>query len=513
MERFLMYVPTDPAPFEVINVNAEEHVKKYKEVLQEFMKTVPEELHQSLYKANVFHTQGKLEEAESMYRELSVHAPNSGFILFCWGTLLCNMGRNPEGIQILSRSVEFLPINAEAWNNLGTAFKGEHQDSSAEECFWRSIELDPDNGGTWANLSGCYVNNGMPEKIIEYAAEALKRGRETPQAHNHMGLGLLELGRYKEAWPHWEWRRYLPDWMGRDRMFDNLTRFDGTPIPDDAGLWICGEQGVGDEILFAQCIQDGIRKGHYREDQLFIEFNGQVVPAMERSFPQAKVYSDWRKMRMNHPQISHYIESGTLPMFYRSEPEDFNGSPFVRLDPERVAYWRTRLEALGPGPYIGLTWQGGVKKTSTHLRAVPLETLKPLMRRNATFVSVQYGAHAGEATANGLPHWNEQAYSLDERYHLIAALDLMITVCQTGFHMAGSIGKEVWCLTPSRPAWRYSGSGERSVWYNSAVLLRQKGDDWKGLVHRVGVRLDKWLKEKANEVAKKADGKKKRRRK
>lgn len=68
--------------------------------------------------------------------------------------------------------------------------------------------------------------------------------------------------------------------------------------------------------------------------------------------------------------------------------------------------------------------------------------------------------------------------------------------------MAGSIGKEVWCLTPSRPAWRYTGRGEHSVWYDSAVLLRQRNDDWKGLVHRAGVRLDRWLKEKANEVAK-----------
>jgi hypothetical protein len=323
-----------------------------------------------------------------------------------------------------------------------------------------------------------------------------------------MGLGLLESERYAEAWPHYEWRVKLPDWQGSARNFKGLKRFDGTPIGPADKLWICGEQGVGDEILFAQCIRTGIAKGHYKEEQLVIEFNQQVVPALKRTFPKARVHDDFKDIRHKEPKLTHYIESGSLNLFYRSNPEDFDGSSYIKLHEPTVAYWRRRLETLGPGPYIGLTWQGGVKKTSTHLRAVPLAALKPLMTRKATFVSVQYGPHATEATTHGLPHWNEQAYDLDVRYHLIAALDLMITVCQTGFHMAGSIGQEVWCLTPSRPAWRYAGNNEHSVWYDSAVLMRQRNDDWKGLIHRTGVRLDRWLKERADEMDQKPTRKK-----
>lgn len=508
-DRGFLMNKVEGVPFDVVSMADPENQKRYKENVDKFMETVPKHFHQSLFQANLLHTQNKINEAIDMYRKMSIEAPNSAFILFCLGTAYCNIGSNADGIQVLMRSVELMPENSEAWNNLGTAFKAEHQDIAASECFERSIEIMPDCGGTWANLAGCYVNNGMPERVIEYSEKALSfpEGQMSPQAHNHMGLGLLEAGRYTEAWPHYEWRTRLPDWAGNERDYSGLKRFDGTPIGPTGKLWICGEQGVGDEILFAQCIRDGIKRGHYREDQLVIEFNWQVCPAFQRTFPEAKVVDDFREIRWKEPSITHYIESGSLNLFYRSKAEDFDGSPYVRLDPSRVAYWRKRLETLGSGPYVGLTWNGGVKKTSAHLRAIPVELLKPLMKRKATFVSVQYGPHAIEATSVGLPHWTEQAYDLDERYHLIGALDLMITVCQTGFHMAGSIGKEVWCLTPSRPAWRYSGKGETSVWYDSATLIRQRGDDWPGLIHRAGIRLDKWIKEKGNEVPEKNPGK------
>lgn len=468
------------------------------------MKTVPEALQDKLAFANNHHLNGDLEKASALYKELLVQCPNSAFVLFCLGTLLCNAAEHALGITCLMRSLEFMPDNPEGWNNLGTAFKHEHQDASAEECFKRSIECDPYCGGTYANLSGVYINNGCPDKAIETARKAMTfpDAKDLSQAHNHLALALLEKGEFDEGFAEYEHRRFLPEWPGRQRNFGLMVRWQGERINPYDKLLITGEQGVGDEILFAQCIANVLTV--VPEHQLVIEMNDQVTPAFRRTWPKAKVYDQFdHAVQVEGP--THYIEIGSLGYLYRRDRELFDGRPYMRVDPDRVAYWRQRLEATGPGPYIGFAWRGGVKKTARHLREFPLELAKPLVRRPGTFVSVQYGPHASEAGSVGLSHWPEQAYNLDERYHLIAACDLVMTVCQTAFHQAGSIGKDVWCFVPSRPAWRYNLTGEQSVWYDSATLLRQRGDDWRGLIHRAGIRYDAWLKEWRKRNAKTAE--------
>ena len=152
-------------------------------------------------------------------------------------------------------------------------------------------------------------------------------------------------------------------------------------------------------------------------------------------------------------------------LFRRSEHAFPAHRGYLRADDARVADWRARLAALGPGLKVGLSWRGGSAHTRTKLRSIPLADLAPVLRvPGCRFVSLQYGAVdediatlAGE-TGIELVHFPEAIADYDETAALVSALDLVVTVCTSIVHLTGALG----------PA----GVGARAQRPGVALLLR-----------------------------------------
>src|SRR4029079_18708855 len=132
----------------------------------------------------------------------------------------------------------------------------------------------------------------------------------------------------------------------------------------DGTLCLTGEQGLGDEIMFASCVPDVLGKA----SRVVMECNPRLMPLFERSFG-VKCYPD--EGSVDEPVAAQFA-IGSLPMLYRTRSEAFPGKPYLRADPERVEHYRRRLAVLGPRPWVGLSWMGGSKATRTHERSVPL---------------------------------------------------------------------------------------------------------------------------------------------
>jgi hypothetical protein len=187
-----------------------------------------------------------------------------------------------------------------------------------------------------------------------------------------------------------------------------------------------------------------------------------------------------------------------VPRILRSGPEHFPPhAGYLRADAERTAAWKARLAALGRGPKVGLSWQGGTQVSRAHLRSLSLERLLPVLRvPGVHFVNLQYTDSASErarlAQDHGieLVHWQEAIADYDETAALVAALDLTLSVCTALVHLAGALGKRVWVLTPFSPEWRYGYTGDRMVWYPEARLYRQaRYGDWEPVIAAVAGQL------------------------
>jgi hypothetical protein len=255
--------------------------------------------------------------------------------------------------------------------------------------------------------------------------------------------------------------------------------------------------------MFASCYPELLS----RVGRLVIDCAPKLEKLFRRSFPGATVFGslqssppDWLRAP---PPIDVQAAAGSVAALLRRSAASFPAHDgYLRADPQRVAYWRDRLAALGPGPKIGISWRGGTPRSRARLRSMRLADWGPILGlQGAAFVSLQYHADAGGEVAEanrdlgfGISHWTEALDDYDETAALVSALDVVVTVCTAVVHLSGALARPVRVLVPASPEWRYGVRGDRMPWYPTARLYRQAdANDWPGVIARVAEDLSREL--------------------
>ena len=429
--------------------------------------------------------------------------------LYGMGTALQEKGLGSISSILLEMSAHHEPNFGGTWNNLGISYRSARMDEKAERAFRMAAELMPDDPNPPSNVSGLIINTGRSSEVVEWADKALKINPDHQQSRWHKALGLLEMQKWPDAWPLHEAR--LAEGSNCRMAHRNYHGDKETPLWDGktkGRVVIHGEQGLGDEIMFASCLQDAAATG----SELIVECAPRNENLFKRSFPNVRVVGTHKTDGMEWiPELGlpdFKSALGTLPKFYRTSERMFPKKVYLQADPLKRKYWRSELDSLGKWPKVGIAWQGGHHSTRVDLRSLHLPSLSLVFQQRANFVSLQYTkAAAGEIAelkkTQGLTihHWPKaaEADDMEELAALIAELDLVITVCQTAVHIAGGIGTPCWVMTPSAPAWRYATTGrEDMAWYGSHLkLIRQRpGEDWGPVIETVAKGLDSWLVER-----------------
>lgn len=433
----------------------------------------------TLEQAHKIQMDGDLALAEQIYTAILSNHPDNWLCTFFLGTLYLQTHRNGLAVIMFERAGQLHPQSPEIWNNLGTAYKRENFNEEARKALLRSrsLNVDADNLN---NLATIYINEGEPEKGERWARLAVKEDPESTYAHWNLSLTLLEQGKWQEGFKEYSWGLRSKDRRNRDY---NAALWRGQK---NKSVVVYGEQGIGDEIMFASCIPD-LKKLSKR---VVFDCHPRLIGLFERSFG-IKCYPDRKKDEIPwiwKENLDYKIPIGGLPQFFRKTDKDFPGKPYLKPDPDMVKDVRTRLESLGPGPYIGVSWYGGKKKTRNDLRAVPLEKWGEILKQDAQYISLQYTKdHIKEAQEHGL-HVIKDVFEDNYDYNaaLVCALDLVISVNTSIVHLAGALGQECWCLTPTRRAWRYyEPKPGKMVWYNSVKQYSAINDDWEPALNRV----------------------------
>jgi tetratricopeptide (TPR) repeat protein len=375
----------------------------------------------------------------------------------------------------------------EALLNLGGCYKSEHNNEMAAKVYAAALAqetLPRERSKILTNIAGLYINEGDPAKALEWCEKALTEDPKNHKAAVNRGMACLELGRWREGWEGWGHTFASGDRTRRD-YGEGIGDWDGSP---GKTVIVYGDQGVGDEIYFASCIPDVVKISK----KVILDCHPRLEALFRRSFPGVQVYGT----RKDLTALEWVPDCGAdaaicvadLPGLFRNEAADWGGDAYLKAMP---------VLKTGSGPRIGISWTGGTKRTRIDLRSLPLRALEPILqaREDAQWFSLQYTENAArevcdfeEHTGVRLSHfpgWVE-TFDYDSTASFVASLDLVITVCTTVHHLAGSLGVPVWTLVPSRPSWRYQLHGETLPWYKSARLFRQERDgDWTGPIQRV----------------------------
>lgn len=478
------------------------------------------------------HQAGDLKAAESLYGQVLLADPQQGIALHNLGQLLQERGDCQDALSLLTAAVELHPREANFHVTLGATRQKLQDLPGAIACYQRAVELRPQYLEAWENLglalhlheqfdraeaayrkalsldrsSKVRLDYGHLLRDVGRPAEAEALYREVLERHPldtgmaiQHGLTRLSRGDFS-GWNELEWSHWSADWLKMDRPWMvPLPRWDGESL-EGRSILLYGEQGIGDEIMFASPVPEVARAA--RRTVLMCE--PRLAPLFARSFPDVVVTP---RPAGGQPAIDAQLSCdlrlslSRLPGVLRRSPESFTGEPYLRADPAAAAAWRTRLAALGGRMVVGISWRGGANDRTRVQRSLDLALFAPLFaHQQVRFVDLQYGDHAAEITAfnavapQPLVHFDDvdPLRDMDGFAALLSALDLVISVDNSTVHLAGALDVPTWMLTPANPNWRWPHEGEHSRWYRSVRLFRQPGPrhaDWPAAIESISTAL------------------------
>ena len=325
-------------------------------------------------------------------------------------------------------------------------------------------QVKTNNPHVRTNTALCLIHTAQPEAAIPILKGVLAEYPEMRNARDNLSLAQLAIGEWREGWANY--KASLGTKFRRVRNYCGEKEWAGEPVKR---LVVYGEQGIGDEIMFASCIPDAMQVA----DTVAIECEPRLEGLFQRSFPDAKVFGTRFKPldEVDFDGAEASCAIGSLPGFFRNSDADFPGSPYLIADPVRRAAMRGMLDHLGKGPKVGIAWTGGSKQTGSEHRSLDSAQLQMLFNGlpvDACLISLEYKPGPAPDWAISLPHIT-QSRDYDDTAALVAELDAVVCVTTSVVHLAGALGVPTWCMTSGRPSWRYAQG--KLPWYSSVKLM------------------------------------------
>ena len=251
----------------------------------------------------------RIDEAEPALLAILQRAPEQADALNFLGVLRHTQGRTDEAVALIRRSLAILADNATAWNNLGNVLllAGRAEEAaeaydqavrfgsdseaplalnnlgvlnrmlgrldSSESACRRALELKPDFGDAWHNLSATLIKQGRINEGLVAHAKAIALWPEGLQSRQEVIRALLMLDERERA------GKLLRDWLASDP--DNavahhmLAACQGSETPHRAS------DGYVQQVFdaFAGSFDAKLEALHYRAPELVTRALGEAVGA------------------------------------------------------------------------------------------------------------------------------------------------------------------------------------------------------------------------------------------
>ena len=444
----------------------------------------------------VFQKQGKLAEAIDTYYKILEIDPTDVGVCRSLGMLLTEQGKFEEAIEAYYKVLEIDSTDAGIYNNLGILLKEQGKFKEAIDAYCKALEIFPGYADAYNNLGNVLQLQGNFEDAAVVYKKALEINSQFSEAHKNLGMLLLLTGELERGWEKYEWRWKCHDFPSENRNFPQPL-WDGTGLSDKSVL-VWTEQGVGDEIMFANML-DTLS---WMADKIITECEERLVPLFQRSFPKIQFVSREQKPNpiLLDKDIDYQVPIGSLAQWLRKNESQFpkKGS-YLSASSEKVSQLRDKYKGLTDDRFlVGISWKSinhGIEKEKSTI----LENWTPILSQpDCFFVNLQYGdikQEIGEYySSTGILIYTDQEINpltnLDDFAAQISALDLVISISNTTVHISGALGKKVWTLLPYVPDWRWMLKREDTPWYPTMKLFRQSQmNDWRDVFQRVSLAL------------------------
>ena len=423
--------------------------------------------------------QGKLDKAIEAYKKAISLRPNDADTYFNLGIVLKDQGRYADAIEVYKKSISLKPDYAEAYNNLGLTLNVQGKSKEALQAFNKAVSLKPDYAEAYNNMGNVLKEDLKLDQAIEYYSKSILLKSDYTGAYNNLGAVLfyqdkseeaiqvykkaislepdfanaqknlcyvlLRSGRLREGLDQYEWRWKTGNFLSKKRSFLKPL-WDGKRSLNGKRILLWCEQGIGDTLNWSSCLPllTSLAK------HVIMECQEKLVPLLKRSFPNIEVKPEDRSLDMNRDDFDYHLPMGSLYKHFIDQIiENDKPDSYLVPDPDRVNYWRDRLNSLGKGPYIGISW----KSSNMSVERLPnyssiSEWSEILSIPNVTFINLQSKDFEDDLSKvreelgvtvhnfDDLDQWN----NIDDVAALCTAIDIVICNHGTVPLISGGVG-------------------------------------------------------------------------
>lgn len=149
--------------------------------------------------AILLRAQRRWDDAVACYRRAVRANPEDAHVLNNLTCVLSDMGQEAQAAKVAMMAVALKPDYAEAWFNLGNILRNLGGADQARQAYRRAVRIRPDMAEAWSNLGDMHKSASELTQAIECYGTALRLQPGLPQPYVNLGEVLKEQGRVTDA--------------------------------------------------------------------------------------------------------------------------------------------------------------------------------------------------------------------------------------------------------------------------------------------------------------------------
>lgn len=398
---------------------------------------------------------------------------------------LCYMHDNEMTLakESILKAIDLNPLDGNYFCNYGLIQRASGNNLDSIEIYKKALELNENDSRAWESIGSAFGQEKRYDEAIFHFNKALEINPEDLGSHVNLAYAYHLTGQWEKAWNEYEYRLEYWHAAGRNpgrflNLYKKEKNWDGKANLEGKKIVIYCEQGFGDMIQFVRFVPK------------LKELGADVY--IDTPDPLVSIFSDFAKIRQTYSPdgYDYHCSILSLPYLLNMKTSDkFMSEPYIFID-----------EKLDMSDYkdtfnIGICWAGNPGHPNDGNRSCHLSNFRELSKiKGVKLFSLQ--KEVGRRVYANMPSVEidlingcEDINMIDmsvlmtdykETGKIINSLDLIITVDTSLLHLAGAIGKKTYALIAHNPDWRWTSEGDKTVWYNSVELFRQKEpQNWK----------------------------------
>lgn len=431
-------------------------------------------------RASMENQSGNYEKANSLFKKLMVLEPKNEVILQNYSASLVGLGHYEEAAKLLE---QFLSKSDEPKRHLQKlvpiyrlmGFDIEQKLTELDKEFFAACgsrikaRVHADLRLFLQDISG--VEEGLRRmQEFEWVAGDAFELAEAELAQNKLQSGLERYGVRFEAFPYLEWcKPAAPLYSGE--------------ILDQEILFLWGEQGLGDEIMFSMFFE----RLSSRVKHVIVAMDLRLVDVFQQRYPHWQ-FLERQNMPDDLPESDFSCPMGDLMVLFLPEmlaTDHHISQPIFNPDPKRHQQIATILKNKTK-PRVAISWRGGANVNGL-IRSMTLAELMAGFPSDSdiNLISLQYDDEAEQdvieygdrrVELSGLDNKGD----LEGVFALLRCCDAVVTVDNAVAHFGAALGIPTAVLLPaSQIQFRWKNTLMKNLLFPSAELFfQQKPSDW-----------------------------------